>query len=55
MLSDYDNVDELALAEGLSGYYFSNGESFDGLQINPENTDKFNALKDWEAEYYDEV
>ena len=55
MLSDYDNVDELALVEGLSGYYFSNGESFDGLHIKPENADKFNALKDWAAEYYDEV
>jgi hypothetical protein len=55
MLSDYDNIDELALVEGLSGYYFSNGESFDGLQIKPENIGKFNALKNWAAEYYDEV
>jgi hypothetical protein len=55
MISDYDNVDELALVEGLSGYYFSNGESFDGLHIKPENIGKFNALKDWAVEYYDEV
>ena len=55
MLGDYENIDELALVEGLSGYYFSNGESFDGLYIAPENMERFNRIKDWAAEYYDEV
>jgi hypothetical protein len=54
MLADYDNIDGLALVEGLAGYYFSHGESFDGLEISPENTLRFNAVKDWAAEYYDE-
>ena len=54
MLSDYDNIDELALIEGLSGYYFSHGESFDGLVIKPENMDRFLSMKDWAIEYYDE-
>ena len=55
MLGDYGNIDELALIEGLSGYYFSNGESFDGLIILPENMDRFASIKDWAAEYYNEV
>jgi hypothetical protein len=55
MFGDYDNIDELSLIEGLSGYYFSNGESFDGLFIAPENMERFNSIKDWAVEYYDEV
>jgi len=55
MLADYDNVDELALVEGLSGYYFANGESFKGLEIQPQNLQRFNTIKDWAIEYYDEV
>jgi hypothetical protein len=55
MLSNYDNIDGLALLEGLSGYYFSNGESFAGLNIRPENMERFNALRDWAVEYYNEA
>ena len=54
MLAD-ESSDELALVEGLSSYYFSNGENFDGLHIKPENMERFNSIKDWAAEYYDEV
>ena len=54
MLAD-DSRDELALVEGLSGYYFSNGESFDGLNINFQNMNRFNAIKDWAIEYYNEA
>ena len=54
MLDDFDNIDEQALVEGLSGYYFSNGESFDGLVIKPENMEKFDSIKDWAVSYYDE-
>ena len=52
MLADFDNIDEQALIEGLAGYYFSNGESFGGLSIKPENMDRFNSVKDWAIEYY---
>jgi hypothetical protein len=55
MFDDFDNIDELSLIEGLSGYYFSHGESFDGLLIKPENMEKFNSIKDWAIGYYDEV
>jgi len=52
MLADFDNIDEQALIEGLAGYYYSHGESFDGLSIKPENIARFNAIKDWAIEYY---
>ena len=52
MLADFDNIDEQALIEGLAGYYYSHGESFDGLSINPENIERFNAIKDWAVDYY---
>lgn len=55
MLADYDNIDELSLIEGLSGYYYSHNESFDGLFIKPENMERFNLIKNWAIEYYDEV
>jgi hypothetical protein len=54
MLSDYDNIDEQSLVEGLSRYYYNNGGSFDGLKIKPENMACFNSIKDWAVEYYDE-
>jgi hypothetical protein len=54
MLSDYENIDELSLIEGLSGFYYSNGESFDGMVIAPENMERFNTIKNWAIEYYDE-
>jgi len=52
MLSDFDNIDEQSLVEGLSRYYYTNGMSFDGLIIEPENMECFNSLKDWAIEYY---
>jgi len=56
MLDDFDNIDEQALIEGLSGYYYhSHGESFEGLSIKPENMARFNSIKDWAIEYCDEV
>jgi hypothetical protein len=54
MLADYNNIDEQSLIEGLAGYYFSHGESFDGLDISPENIERFNSVRDWAVEYYDE-
>ena len=55
MLDDFDNVDEQSLVEGLSRYYYDHGKSFDGLHIRPENIERFNAIKDWAIEYYDEA
>ena len=52
MLSDYDNIDELAFLEALSNYYFANNESFDNLKIKPENRDVFNQVKQMAIEYY---
>lgn len=52
MLSDYDNIDELAFFEALSNYYFANGESFDNLKIKPENLNIFNQVKQIAIEYY---
>ena len=54
MLADFNNIDRQSLIEGLSGYYFSNGESFRGLFIKPENMERFNSIKDWAVEYYNE-
>ena len=55
MLSDFDNIDEQSLVEGLSRYYYTHGKSFDGLSIQPENMERFNSIKDWAIEYYDET
>ena len=54
MLADFDSIDEQSLAEGLSRYYFNNGESFSGLAIRPENREQFEFMKDWAVTYYDE-
>lgn len=55
MLSDYDNIDELAFLEALSNYYFENNESFNNLKIKPENLIKFNQIKQLAIDYYCEV
>ena len=54
LLADFDNIDKQPLVEALSSYYFANGNSFDGLEINSENKAHFNVIKDWAVEYYDE-
>jgi len=54
MLADYDNIDEQSFIEGLGSYYFMNGESFEGLDIEPRNMERFNAVKDWAIGYWDE-
>ncbi|MCL1982459.1 MAG: hypothetical protein FWG53_05115 [Clostridiales bacterium] len=54
MLDDFDNIDEQSLVEGLSHYFYTHGESFDGLKINPKNAKQFIAIKDWAIEYYSE-
>ena len=59
MLSMYgtpkeNTIDEQSLVEALSGYYFSNGGSFSGLSIKPENMGRFDILKEWSVEYYND-
>jgi len=49
MLADNDS-DELALVEGLSGYYYKNSQGFGGLNIKSENMDRFNTIEDWVIE-----
>ncbi len=52
MLSDYDNIDELAFLEALSNYYFANNESFDNLKIKPNKLSIFNRIKQIAINYY---
>lgn len=52
MLSDFENTDEMALTEALSNYYYSHNESFEGLNIKPENKDTFEQLKQPVIDYY---
>jgi len=54
MLSDFENIDEQSLVEGLSRYYYEHGKSFDRLVIAPENVDLFDRIKKWALAYYDE-
>ncbi|MDR1110609.1 MAG: hypothetical protein LBP92_07940 [Deltaproteobacteria bacterium] len=53
VLEDFDNAVEQALVEGLAGYYFGHGESFDGLVIKPGDMGQFMKAKDWAMEYCD--
>ena len=52
MLRDYDVIDEQSLVQALAGFYYRNGESFNGLHIAPEHIGRFNAIKDWAIEFY---
>ena len=54
MLADFDNIDEQSFIEGLGSYYFMNGGSFNGLDIAPQNMERFNTVKDWAIEYWEE-
>jgi len=54
MLADFDNIDEQSLIEGVGMYYHMNGESFNSLEILPQNMDRFNDIKDWAIEYWEE-
>jgi hypothetical protein len=53
MLQHYDVIDEQSLAQGLSDYYYENGQSFDGLVIDPQYADIFESFRDWAIEFYD--
>ena len=52
MLRDYDRFDEQSLIQALADYYYSNCESFDGLQIAQQYADRFDSIRDWAVEFY---
>ena len=54
MFDDFDNTDRQALVQALSNYYYANNESFVGLNIKPENIERFESVKEWAIEYYNE-
>lgn len=47
-------LDMQGITEALSRYYYSNGESFDGIFVAPEYQDRFEELSRDAIEYYDE-
>lgn len=47
-------LDMQGTIEALSKYYYTNGESFDGISIAPEYQDRFELLTNEAIEYYDE-
>ena len=49
----YDTFDDGILLEALNDYYFSHGESFSGLQIDPGNKEIFDQIKKDAIEYTD--
>ena len=51
-LSNESILDMQGITEALSRYYFSNGESFDGLFVPPEYQNRFSALADEAKTYY---
>ena len=46
-------LDMQGITEALSYYYFSNGESMDGISVAPEYQDRFDRLAQDAIEYYD--
>ncbi len=47
-------LDMQGITEAVSRYYFSNGDSFDGIFIAPEFQDRFDKLANEAIEYYGE-
>ncbi len=41
------------VTEAVSRYYFSNGESFEGLSVTPEYQETFERLAEDARSYYD--
>ena len=53
-LANESILDMQGTIEALSRYYYSNGESFQGLSVAPEYQDRFESLANEAIEYYDE-
>ena len=45
-------LDMQGITEAVSRYYFSNGDSFEGLSISPEYQDRFERLAEEAIDYY---
>ena len=45
-------LDMQGITEAISKYYYSNGESFDGLSVAPEYQDRFDHLAEEAINYY---
>ena len=54
MFKEFDTTDMQALVEALGEYYHTHNMSFDGIVISSENIERFNHIKDWAIEYFDE-
>ena len=53
-LANESILDMQGTIEALSRYYYSNGESLQGLSVAPEYQDRFDSLANEAIEYYDE-
>jgi len=51
MLSEFETMDDRALAEALAGHYEENGH-FEDLIIEPQYHSHFEEMKEWAREYY---
>lgn len=54
MLADLANTDEWALTEALSYYFYSNNNSFSGLNIFSKSKSAFESIMQSAIEYYNE-
>ena len=45
-------LDMQGITEAVSRYYYSNGDSFEGLSISPEYQDRFERLAEEAIDYY---
>jgi hypothetical protein len=52
MLDEYDTMDEQALIEGLAEYFCSHNRTFDGINVKPEHTKRFEVIKQWASEHF---
>ena len=52
-LANESILDMQGITEAVSRYYFSNGESFDGLSVSPEYQEAFERLAQDAKSYYD--
>jgi len=54
MLDDWDNMDESALAQALSDFYHKHNKTFGDLVVKPQHAERFEYMKDWAREFYNE-
>jgi hypothetical protein len=52
-LANENILDMQGITEAVSKYFYSNGDSFDGLFVAPEHQDRFERLASDAIEYYE--